>query len=498
MIAPVTPADYFEYIRFDGGPCACVLSERGISPASISQLFLWKAGEGPPRLLPGISLANQQYSEREFTAAGISFAGIRTGAFCCPDPWTGEMIPATDVLTSRVQSSLPFGILPLFYRHWSPKGGVFWACVYGTYGRVTQLIIPAMNCVIYELWEHRARAVVTTLSETLALEGVRSKIEGRAEPMVAGAKRVGLLDMVTNFGHQLLNHLSGLQRLIDLDIGQRLDEIWVCGAEFFGPTEALFPEFEGRIKRVQSRWTVLEKLLREPCHVFKVGSNVATQPLRARVRRRGRSGPGDGFLRLVVTVRAEGRRCLNLPEAVAELYNSLLPEYPNLRIVLDGWVFPHSEVVAASSVATAISDRFAGRMRVEMALARAIVDRLPSGAAIANTIGRALAESLDDLEGAHAYFAHVGTLQHKLGLLVGIPGVVHGPSSQLRAPEGGPFSSQFGEPPTHLPPEAVEDVHAASDRGPGFDDYRIVDTSWAVHGLRRMLQQAVEHGSALQ
>jgi hypothetical protein len=122
-----------------------------------------------------------------------------------------------------------------------------------------------------------------------------------------------------------------------------------------------------------------------------------------------------------------------------------------------------------------------------MDLARQIEKRLPRGAVSLNTVGRSMFESLNALFTATCYFAHVGTLQHKLGLLLRLPGVVHGPKLQVSGPEGGPYYSEDGVPPLFIPEKAIQDLPTNSSRGSSFADYRIVDLTFVTESLSRLM-----------
>ena len=419
---------------------------------------------------------------------------IAAGAFWCPDPWAAEPATARAVFANPSRGSLPFEMLPLFYAFRSRAGKEFWICIFSTYGRPTHVFLPEQDCLIYDYSQHLAPPVLESLLSTI--EVARPILEHDCNHLPCAAEAIGLLDMQTNFGHQLINHLSGLQRLVDLGLLDQLDEIWLCGVEFFGPTETLFPETRGRIRRFRDRWAVSQELLRSPrSRLFKIGSNVFQARLRERILRKCPSASAatgrEGAL-LAVTVRATGRRCVNLPEAVAGIFARLSPAFPGLRIVLDGWVFPESELVAGgSSVATALSPRYLQPIRNEMALAQAVADALPPGAVAGNVIGLSIRESLAHLAGIDAYLAHVGTLQHKLGFFTDAGGVVHGPTAQLQTIEGGSFLTEVGRAPLFLPPGAVEDVPVESARGTRFYDYRIRDLDAVADRLRDLIADAL-------
>jgi hypothetical protein len=227
----------------------------------------------------------------------------------------------------------------------------------------------------------------------------------------------------------------------------------------------------------------------EPHQVIRIGSTYLPSKLRRRIMRSVPAvASGEQGNLLVVTVRAAGRICVNLPEIVAELYESLRETF-DFTIALDGWVIPESAVGPRASPGGGVPQQYTSAIRDEMDLAHQIQKRLPHGAISANTIGRSMLESLNELSVATCYFAHVGTLQHKLGLLLRLPGVVHGPRLQVCGPEGGPYYSEDGIPPVFIPEDAIEDLPTTSSRGRSFADYRIVDMSFTKAALARVMRR---------
>ncbi|MGH8604419.1 MAG: hypothetical protein ACREXR_17055, partial [Gammaproteobacteria bacterium] len=378
------------YIKFDQKKEAD-LSTFGLNFDHLSALFLCDhIKESMPRLLPGMPSEAFHFAEREFKASWLMHRGLHEGAWGCADPETGNFVRVGAVLTGARRGSLPFEMLPVFYGFRSSAGTVFWVCVYSTYGRATQLLLPHLDLVIFEHSQPFAEAVITCLQDTLI------KLDSGVDPLFAANKRaasarpIGLLDMVPNFGHQMINHLSGMQRLIDHHVLDRIDQLWLCGVEFFGPLEMIFPEAIGRVRRFTDRWAVCEALRAEPIQLFKIGSTYFPDRLRQRIISRPPPESQSSPKCLVVTVRAEGRRCLNLPDVVAEIYFRLKVEFTDLRVALDGWVFPESELLIGSSVATATSNRYLERIRSELRLAQEVFGRLPSGVVTINTVGRSM------------------------------------------------------------------------------------------------------------
>lgn len=472
------------------------LAALGLNPEAVA-----RALRGPthqpraPRLMRGVPADVRTFIAREFHGAGVSLEGLRAGVMSCPDPRTGQMLATQGVFTSHSRGAMPAELLPLFYAFHSAAVGEFWLCLWGTYGKPAMLFLPRLNLVVHDFLTHDAFSTpAAPLLDMLvgSLGAFRDLLAEGGRP--ERGERIGLLDMPDNYGHQMLENLSGVQRLADEGLLPALEELWVTGPEFFGPVEEIFPELAGRVRRFPNRWDLFEPLLRvRHRRLFRIGSNVFQQKLRARILATcpvaGRPAERTERPLLAVTVRSSGRRCLNLPDAVAMLHKALLPRLPNLGIVLDGWVFPDSELVLRSAVATALSPVHRDRIQAEMAEAEAIRAALPPHTVVDNLIGLSMRESIGALRSIRGYFAHVGTLQHKLALFAGTGGVAHGPSQQLARIESGPFQSEVGQAPHFLPAAAVVDAQEDTTRGERFRNYAIADGDALVAAMEQALEE---------
>jgi hypothetical protein len=481
----------YTYLKFDPDLRDQIL-QYGLTFEWLSSLFLGEGKvESVPSVLDGISPAQKQFFGRQTLTSDGTYANVRKRCFICADPWAeGEQCKALVCLTADKKNNLPIDMLPIFYKCQSTNREEFWICVYWTFGRVTQIVFPSRRLVIFDISQSDAESVISSLESLMSRYSNEIASITMNSPKVP-PKCVGLLDMVTNFAHQLVNHLSGVQRLVDLALLNDIDELWICGTQFFGPVETLFPELNNRVRYFPNRWDISAELLRDPCQIFRIGSTYLSSKLRRRLLDRV---PVIDDIKernlLVVTVRAEGRMCVNLPEVIAEIYKRLRSRF-DLKIALDGWVLPESAVIAASSVGAAVSSTYVTAIRNEIDIAREIQRRLPIGSIVLNSIGHSMFESLKELSSGTTYFSHIGTLQHKLGLILGLPGVVHGPKVQITDPEGGPYLAEEGVPPVFIPAEAIEDIPTLSQRGQGFSDYRVLDINFATATLAKFLQPLV-------
>jgi hypothetical protein len=381
-------------------------------------------------------------------------------------------------------------MLALVYCFQSPTSSAFWAVSYATTGELTQLIFPDQELVLFDYGPDVA-ASVANVFETERVFFADSMMK---PPAPASRRLVGVVDMVTNSGHQLINHLSGLEILASSGLYANLDEIWLCGSEFFGNTEQLFPELKHIIRRFEGLSDVAQEVARSPVLPLRIGSQMFRAALRERIISSARSrfsiigNPGRNPL-IAITVRAGGRRCINLPDVVKEIVECLIPQFPNLGLVIDGWVIPESEVVAGSSIGACVGPKFHRQVSADMDDALLLVDRLPHQLVSRSLVGSAMLSSILGLQDIKAYFSHVGTLQHKIGFFSDAKGVVHGPSDQLRSPEGGGYLSEVGFGPTLLDASSVRDVPVQSARGRGYYDYEIIDVGQCVELLRTILSE---------
>lgn len=467
-----------------------VFEHAGLSFPAISAILKFDDPPGPPlpELMDGPGWA-RAFIHREYTAEQFTYAAIGSPGQQVDDPRTGR--PAGCVY-SFASCSDRYG-LTLFKLYGT--GEELFCLVFAVVtSRVSQIIIPDMDCVIYDLdascAEYAAEEFARHLPDIRAMRHA-----GFAPP----TGRIGLVHLVDNYAHHLMNHLSGLTRLVEDGMAQNLDEIWITGAnEFFGPTGEIIPELAGRIR--YKDWRDVPSLLQDGrLEAFKIGSNVFTRALQARIfaqmeKKTALAQPAPPrYARhplLVVTIRAETRRCLNLVPVIQSIVERLLEDFPNLGVIIDGWVVAEAAIVAGSAVVTSMV-RWNSHLETVSKISADIAAALPAGVLCGNTIGLPILDSLVMLRDADAYFSHIGTLQHKLAWFSAMPGLVHGPRQELAGWQSGPYSSETGLAPHFMDAEAIEAAAPHHSSAPAReDDYVITDVSGAVAALKGMLRAA--------
>jgi hypothetical protein len=467
------------------------LRELGFDAAAIKEIFL---GRDRPdwrvELLDGASAAAQWFAKREQRASGRMLDALVDEAFEVPDPWNGQPVRSTYGIAAKERGALPYDIVPIFYKFISGDGREFWLTSYGTTGRVTQLYIPQQDCMIYDINDQIAEAVYQVLQNTISSAPLSQSLGASVL-----RKKVGIVDLIQNFGHQLINNLSSIQHAVEFGLTDKLDEIWILGSEFFGPTERLFPQLAPKIRKYSDRWLATSDINSPDVLPVKMGANFFPEGLRNRIicEANARYRGGKSELRrpiVAVTVRAAGRCCVNLPEIVQQLVERLLPEYPDLGIIIDGYVIPEDRVPFSSNIAAVVLNGYDRPLRAELEMAADICNRLPDGVVVDNLIGCSMMDSIVRMQHANAYVAHVGTLQHKLGFFLNAPGVIHGPKAQLSEREGGAFQAEHGHPPIFLPEDDVADEPSSTSRGAGFVDYRITNIDRLIEHTRGALRRS--------
>lgn len=453
----------------------------GLLDEAITRTFLGRAERGGENieLLKDVPSAASSFIWREQRACNLIFDAFANHEFLVPDPWSGEPVKCTFAMSLPQLGALPFNMLPLFYYFESTTGKPFWLINFSPRARITQIYFPTLDLVIHDLGKGASEILVEALITQLA-------IEPRIVSPRAAAKVVGIIDLLNNFGHQMINDLSGVQRLLDLLVTKNVPEIWLTGPEFFGPIESLFPELQGSVRRLP-RWKIAAEIQSAEILPLKLASNIFSRPILHRIQSQTNLSLRTSLKHrpvLAVTLRNDGRRCVNLADVVAEVVRQLMHEFPDIGVILDGYVLPESDLVAGSSVATILENGYPTLLKNEFAVASDLAAKLPPGVLIGNLIGRSMIESIEAMGCVDAYMSHVGTLQHKLGFLTKASGVVHGPRAQLEKIDTGAYQTETGLIPHFLSQNSVEDMPTQSDRGAGFSDYRIVNVDGLTQAIR--------------
>jgi hypothetical protein len=234
-----------------------------------------------------------------------------------------------------------------------------------------------------------------------------------------------------NFAHVVWNQLGPLEKILAEPFveGTRL----LVTQEPLGPLPELIRGLPASIVDREADYN-LEKANANPAASFiSVGGSLITQALRERLVGQfvSQLSPAATELRrelagrrvVILTLRSHNRTATNQADTLVALAEQILAEFPDARILLDGHSLPADRLTSL----TFHKPHHDSVLEAQRSLAHEIRARLPrrSDAKVVSAIGLDIRESIALGETGRFYFAHHGTVQHKIGWFHRVPGVVH-------------------------------------------------------------------------
>jgi hypothetical protein len=385
--------------------------------------------------------------------------------------------PATGRLRRAAHGFLAAENQPVFY--WFPPDGDAPAMLLAT-GREGRgwiklyLLLPAQRTALLLAdrvrWHGRDE-----------IDELRAHLVARHRPLRACLARTDpprpwvLVDN-RQFAHHLWNALSGLERLASspgpaAETGAaqpRVAGLSVC-AEPWGPVEALFPELRHLPIERTPFPAPTERAMRQHRLLLRVGGTRISEGLVERVRRVATANIDRAVQARVaelrrahrpilwVTLRLENRTWVSQVPGLIHIGRALAAEHPGAALVIDGFSVPYGPANATDAGHVRLIAR---EQQAAAEITAGLVDRLP----VLSLIGRPLFEAVAFARVADCYFAHHGSLQHKIGWLGDCPGLVHANRLVLTTPmlwEAAVDVRPGQVPPTYLDPTVVRDVPGA-------------------------------------
>lgn len=427
------------------------------------------------------------YIERENHATMFSYDVLAHREARTVDPWHGQLAIAREAhLIDCKYVSEAYHIL-IAYHFRSALGQHFWLITFHPYGRITHIFLPDERLIIFDLYGPPSKSLKLVLRNLPRRPRFFPLMRPRQVQSVA------IIDMLNNYGHQCINTLSGLVRMIDL--GATPDSIWVTGIEFFPKLEVLFPNMARRVRHFEDtsdmvRWSQKRNII-----PARPTTNICLQKTIKRVysvisnNKQSASRHVHRKPIIAITIRASDRKCLNLVDLVDYIYRDLVVDYPGVAFLIDGYVLPSGDPEGGQALPYQRA-----QIEQERAIEHAFRAAVPPTAVVASTIGYGMTESLKIILSANVYLSGVGTLQHKLAFFGAINGVVHGPTSSLLNKDAGHFSIEGGCAPLFLDPEFVED-NLDSSLIPSRRDYRVTNFAAVTALLRIAISTSSQNSS---
>ncbi len=290
---------------------------------------------------------------------------------------------------------------------------------------------------------------------------------GEADPP-AGLERA-VVTGDANYAHHLWNQLGALEALL-----ARCKTVTVLAThQPIAPLAEIFPDHPG-LTVIPTPPETLPRLDPRRTLPFGAAGKTVMRSVRARIlqvaERRACEGVRDFLSRtqdkmlIWLTLRAQGRTASNLFDALLAVAESLLRE-DGFGIVVDGYSRPNDYATNRDYDRAGIENAIAR----EQALALLLVSELTRCVGPSVTSGIFVGVGCDLLDSVHlaahcrAYFAHHGTIQHKIGYFTTVPGMAHANPGILAGDPAGGHRHVIQEPGIveYIDSSLVEEIVAA-------------------------------------
>ncbi|MDJ0688698.1 MAG: hypothetical protein QNJ41_09320 [Xenococcaceae cyanobacterium MO_188.B32] len=261
-------------------------------------------------------------------------------------------------------------------------------------------------------------------------------------------KKIAVIIGAENFAHNILNELSGINRLYQRNLLNKVDKFLVL-REPLGSIDKIFPEIPiGKIKYINQN-KIWQEIVSNNYLVVNIGDCFIKQDLVNRVYQvainncslevinRIKKAKESYSPLLWVSIRVGNRTLTNQIECLSKVINALYQNFPQLGVVFDGFSLPADYGIKRPQQAyqKILGDRemedIESIIKQQNEVANNIVNNLLSNIKVFNTIGCSIFETNIWANAIDIYLAHHGTMQHKVGWLANKPGVVHSNSKVL-------------------------------------------------------------------
>jgi hypothetical protein len=274
----------------------------------------------------------------------------------------------------------------------------------------------------------------TRQREFLAIEqDVRNSLYAD-ESVPANEVQLAMMIGHENFAHHLWNELSALEEWVAGASDEAIARLTIVPKyEPLGPLDEIFP----RLKKAQFFRASLENqnsFLQSARLIVRPSSRIVSRRVRKRiVEYCGDAPTAHARPRVWISVRTGSRTPDNQVEFIVAAIGKILDTYPDAEFLLDGFSFPvgsdrdirlanfHEAFKARSSECDGVIEEILRETHRILGSSKS--------ARISSASGTAITDAIAVAGTCHYYICHSGTLQHKVGWLHDIPGVIHGPDN---------------------------------------------------------------------
>ena len=289
--------------------------------------------------------------------------------------------------------------------------------------------------------------------------------------------------------HNLLNELTGIQRLLETGRLNKVDKILVGNCEYYGKVEEIFPEIpsEKIVRLSDAELLKLPQIILENKYfALHAGEVFITEALAKRIYQASVKNCTPSFLNqveaakshsllLFITIRTHNRTWISQVAGIANIINQLLPDFPNLGVVFDGISFLDKD-----GEKLILQEREKAMLESEQSLLKEIVKLLPQNFVnFYNSIGCLMCESIVWAKTADFYIAPFGGGLAKLTYIANKPGIVHTNHTVLNTRKNAWYNNrqrENGIMPTYLKSNCIIEDSISSTKPMAYS----YDFDWTI------------------
>lgn len=430
---------------------------------------------------------------------GYQEAAVRDGTLAFRDPFSGKTCHPVD-------SCLLFGRSCYLYRGLHP----FYLIGAGAGSKALCLYVPRFDLIVdfraalskflgAELWANLLTTLMRRLTQHVSLHNA---VMLRPDVPSTRRRMVVCIQQAQNFAHHVWNFYTGLERLVRAGLEDGVDRVIFGGTEFFGPLEAIYPEFEGRVEQVRRDPVIDTCPFSTEALLLTVGGYFIPASLTERLHqamrrlppREGAATP-EAWLPggktpwpvVWIGMRTGDKSWVDQEDGIRQLIDALAARYPEALFLIDGFSYPVGR--------DEISGEWLEAMKSLRALAERICEACSVPQRVVNMVGNSLRESVLWARLVTVYLSPVGTTQHKIGWFTRAPGLVYSaPRGREISPDDrlpGSWESEGLFPPRYMigRPVAPGERRGSGDRRAHLENIAL-DVSDILDALTGMLDHS--------
>jgi hypothetical protein len=379
------------------------------------------AASAPYLRLLADHLVERQSQQDEVILRGFQRDIVQSGFFEVPSPFSGKPVASGDSIVLPDRAT--------FYRFPDAPGLLLGAANLGKGYPIVAIVLVDRSVLVHvgeRLWGVTKQDV----------RDVKAILAGQEWQIPRRAAECFILTGDCNFAHHVWNHLGALTEVARLRRGWPPTPVFVT-FQPLGPIAALIPDIAGwPVQHIEAR---IPGSLNVPGRVVvNIGGTRVTNTVRRSVLRlaRERASPlardvaarlRSSFPVIWVSVRTSNRTPRNQADFIVALCKRVLTTYADAAILIDGHSYPEDFDENDSydrhyTSACVANDTAEANRIIEEVVASGLCG--PSQAVI-NACGLNILSSIHLAARADFYVSHHGTVQHKIGWLTDVSGIVH-------------------------------------------------------------------------